>query len=422
MLTLDHPEIIAEISAFPGGLMPIKPAGRLSLAIKASKEALLAIQVNGGFSVYVVPFQANDGEAFSIITAIFDDPDEPLTIGTPLFGDEEPSVEIVGMLMAPELDIYFFDDLGRERMSYRCSLDDPGSCLKTNSALRLAPFSRSNSNGILNYLGKWFGLRTAEDDARAIKVSLTEELWPSDLAILDVRDGENEYLGSDGYAITMLTRDAQRPGYYQERDIVAGLKRFLDPDQIILNPFKRGTDKEFVDVVAGTSNAVLFIQAKDSPNTAQSLGRSIDRKQRVSESQLKEALKQVKGALRYAADSDPIRLTTRRGDIDLHVAGRKVISVAIIKEIFPVQTSSIVAAMRTYAAQGQTLVVLAYPGFCAFIHHFPEEGRFVAELEDYAQALMAADDWISPHAFLIGRFADERAAHEGEPSDSGARK
>jgi len=251
-------------------------------------------------------------------------------------------------------------------------------------------------------------------------VSLTEELWPSDLSILDVRDGENEYVGSDGYAITMLTRDAQRPGYYQERDIVAGLKRFLEPDQIILNPLKRGTEKEFVDVVAGTGNALLLIQAKDSPNTAQSLGRSIERKQRVSESQLKDALKQVKGALRYAADSDPILLTTRRRDIDLHVAGRKVIGVAIIKEIFPVQASTIVAALRTYAAQGQTLAVLDYPGFCAFIHHFPEEGRFVAELEEYVRALMAADNWITPHAFLIGRFLDERALHEDGVGDSGA--
>lgn len=420
MLTLDHPEIIAEIAAFPGGLMPIKPVGRLSLAIKASKEALLAIQLNGGFSIYVVPFQAGDGEGLSIITAIFDDPDEPLTIRTPLFGDEEPSVEIVGMLMAPELDIYFFDDLGREWMSYRCSLDDPGSCLKTNSAIHLATFDPANSIAILDYLGAWFGLRTAEDDDRAIKVSLGEELWPSDLAILDVRDGENEYLGSDGYAITTLTRDAQRPGYHQERDIVAALKRFLDPDQIILNPFKRGTDKEFVDIIVGTGKAVLLFQAKDSPNTARSLGRSIKRKQQTSESQLKGALKQLEGALRYATDSDPILLTTRRIDIDLHVAGRKVITIAIIKEIFPGQTPSIMEAMRTYAERAQTLVVLDYPGFCAFVHHFPEETRFVTELEEYSRVLKAVDQWITPQAFLIGRFLDKFPIDEGA-SDRGSR-
>lgn len=415
MLTLDHPEIVAEIGVFPVGLIPIRPDDKLSLAFKASKEALLAIQLNGGFSVYVVPFQADDGEAISIITAIFDDPDQPLTIRTPLFGDEQPSVEIVGMLMAPELDIYFFDDLGREWMSYRCALDDPGSHLKTGSALRLVPFSPSNSTWILKFLGEWFGLRTANDDERAIKVSLREELSPSDLAILDVRDGANEYLGSDGYAISMLTRDARRPGYYQERDIVAGLKRFLQPDQIILNPFKRGTDKEFVDILAGTGQAVMLIQAKDSPNTAESLGRTIERKQSTSEAQLKDALKQVKGALRYAGDRDPIALTTKRGDIDLHLAGRKIINLAVIKEIFPAQTPTIMAAMRAFAAQDQMLVVLDYPGFCAFVSHFPEEGRFIAELEDYASTLRAADDWITSQAFLVGRFLDDRAADQGEP-------
>ena len=418
MLTFDYPEIVHQIAVLPGGLIPIWPDGKLALAIKVSKEALLTTRLNGGFSVYVVPIPAADGITFGIVTAMFDDADEPLTIRTPLFGDEEHSVEIVGILMAPEVNIHFFDNVGREWMSYRCELHDPGSFLKTSDSTRLLPFSPANSTAILNILGEWFGLRTAEDDACAIKVKLCEELWPSDLAILDLRDDQNEYLGSDGYAISTLTRDAGRPGYYQERDIVACLKRFLAPDQIILNPIRRGTDKEFVDVAAGTADSVLLIQAKDSPNTALSLGRSIERKRLASESQLKGALKQVKGALRYAADGDPIRLTTKHGDIDLHVHGRKILSVAIIREIFPAQTATIVQILREHADRGQTLIVLDFPGFSAFVHHFPEEVRFVAELEDYACALMSGNEWITPHAFLVGRFLDERAAREDGAGES----
>jgi len=408
MLTLDHPEILRAIRGFPSGLMPIRPAGKLSLAIKASKEALLAVQQNGGFSVYVVPFAAAGGETFSFVTAFFDDADEPLVIRTPLFGDEPPSVELVAMLTAPALDVYFFDNLGREWMSYRCIIDDPGSHLSTSSELRLAPFSSANSFAILNILQEWFGLRTPEDDARAIKVKLGEEIWPSDLAILDARDGVNEYIGSDGFSINMLERDATRPGYYQERDIVAALKRFLDPEQIILNPFKRGTDKEFADVVAGTERAVLLIQAKDSPNTPTSLARTLARKERTSEGQLTDALAQVRGALRYVGDADPVALSVKRGDLDLHIAERKVISVAIIREIFPRQAPEILNALRAGDAVGRPLVILDYPGFCAFVHHFPDETAFVDELEAYAQTLLLSDAWITPEMFLLGRFLQPR--------------
>lgn len=161
MLSLDHPDIVHQVLAFPGGLLPIRPDGKLSLVIKASKEALLAVQEQRSFLVYVVPIPAADGEAISIVTAFFDDADEPLVIRTPLFGDEPPSVEVVGMLMAPEIDIYFFDELGREWMSYSCVVEDPGSLVVTNgNSVRLAPFSHSNSVAILKVLGEWFGLRT----------------------------------------------------------------------------------------------------------------------------------------------------------------------------------------------------------------------------------------------------------------------
>ena len=245
MLALSCQEIARDLLIFPGGLILIRPDGKLSLAIKASKEALLAVQLQGGFSVYVVPIPAKDSEAISIVTAFFDDADEPLVIRTPLFGGENASVETVALLMADEIDVYFLDELGWERMSHRCTVEDPGSYFMTNDNVRLAPFSVANSTAILNILGDWFGLRTPEDDARAIRIRLQEELWPSDQIILDVRDGPNDYVGSDGFVMTALERDATRPGFHQERDIAALLRRFLSSEQIILNPFKRGRDKEF---------------------------------------------------------------------------------------------------------------------------------------------------------------------------------
>jgi hypothetical protein len=404
MLTLTHPEIAQELLAFPVGLMPIRPDGKLSLAIKASKEALLAIQEQRGFSVYVVPIPAKDGEAISLVTAFFDDADEPLVVRTPLFGNETPSVEIVALLMTEEINLYLFDELGWERMSYRCSVEDSGSYFLTNDDIRLAPFSVDNSTAILNMLGEWFALRSPDDDARAIKVRFQEELWPSDQAIVDVREGHNDYVGSDGFVMTTLERDATRPGFHQERDIATLLRRFLASDQVILNPFKRDSDKEFADVVCGTSNAVLIIQAKDSPNTAQALARSIDRKRRTSESQLKEALSQVAGALRYIGVADPVLLSCKGEDVDFYLADREVVGLAVIKEIFATQSVGIVSALQACKVRGQRLVILDFPGFSAFVHHFPVEDKFVAALKSYSDAILEGNEWIAAKTFLNGQF------------------
>jgi len=404
VLALSCPEIARDLLIFPGGLIPIRPDGKLSLAIKASKEALLAVQQKGGFSVYVVPIPAKDSEAISIVTAFFDDADEPLVIRTPLFGDENASVETVALLMTDEIDVYFLDELGWERMSYRCTVEDPGSYFMTNEEIRLAPFSKTNSTAILNILGAWFGLRTPEDDARAIKIRLREELWPTDQVILDVREGPNEYVGSDGFVMSELERGAARPGFHQERDIAALFRRFLASEQIILNPFKRGSDKEFADVVCGTGAHVLVIQAKDSPNTAQALARSIDRKRRTSESQLKDALSQVAGARRYMGSAEPVLLMCKDQDIDLYIAGREVIGLAVIKEIFPTQSAAIAEALQAHHALGQRLAILDFPGLSAFVHQFPHEDRFAAELNAYTDVMLAADSWIPAKTYLNERL------------------
>lgn len=291
-------------------------------------------------------------------------------------------------------------------MSYRCRLDDPGSHLKSSEEIRLAAFCRDTSTAILQRLGQWFSYRTPVEDAQAIRVTLQEELWPSDIAIIDAREGANDYYGSDGFSLTMLKRDEIRPGYYQERDIVAAFKRFLDPDQIILNPARPGSGNEFADVVAGTDDTVILVQAKDSPNTATSLARGMSRKIKTSEHQLKKAVSQAEGALSYAKRGDPLKLVVNKQDIDFHVAGRRILNLVIIKEVFPSQGHALLRAIGKFAKQGALLVVLDYPTFSAFVHHFPEERRFVAGLEDFSRQVIEAGAWIDPPHFLVGRFLD----------------
>jgi hypothetical protein len=297
--------------------------------------------------------------------------------------------------MQPEIDIYFFDELSREWMSYACRINDPGSYLKNGDELRLLPFTRQSSLFLLDRLNVWFSYRTVEDDGRALRVTLERALAPPDLAIIDARDEPS---------ITMLERDQRDPGYFQERDIVAAFGTFLSRDQVLLNSYRRIDGEEFADVVAGTETALILVQAKDSPNTAKSLSRTLHRKEATSDRQLSKAVDQMKGCVKVARDADPIQLTIKRQALDLHVAGRSILCLILITEIYPAQRARVVSAMSEFAGRGDRLVVLDYPAFCAFVHHFPNEARFVAELNDYAEEILRIGQWVDPHSFLIGRF------------------
>ena len=404
MLALTHPDIAARMAAVSSGLFPIRPDGKLSLAIKASKEALVAIRENGGFAVYVVPVPARDGVATSLVTAFFDDADEPLVIRTPLFGDETPSMETVALLTGEEMDLYLFDDLGWERMSYRCRIEDPGSHFRSGPDIRLAPFTRENSRVILSFLAEWFGRRTPLDDSEAIRVRLSEELWPSDQAILDLRGPPNKYLGSDGFVMSALERDETRPGFHQERDIAALFRRFLSPEQVILNPFRRGSDREYADLVCATQSTVILIQAKDSPTDARAMARSLERKRRVSQAQLKAALGQITGAFRYTDKGEPVPLTCNGEDINLYVNGRALLGLAVVKEIFPAQSDEILSAIERFRSAGRNLAILDFPALSTFVHHFPDEDRFIAELGLYTDQMIASETWIPAKAFLNERL------------------
>ena len=259
--------------------------GKLLLAVKVPKEYILASHVRGGFSFYLAPLQSSWGLTVALATAFFDDCDEPLVLRTLLF-DEPLGNDLLELLTYEEFEAYFFDEHGREWMSYRSSVHDKSSLIATGQEFGLLTYHPQTVNSIYESLDMWFACRTAEDDANAIKVVFEEELHPSDILILDVRHNDHNYFGSGGYSHSSLKREV--PGYYQERDIIACLKRAFGGAQLALNPMRRDNGKEFVDILAVSHNHLLLVQAKDSPNTEVSLSRTIERKRRASHHQIKK--------------------------------------------------------------------------------------------------------------------------------------
>jgi hypothetical protein len=145
MLTLLAPAILRSVIELPCGLIPTRneKTGKLILIIKIHKEYILAAQIKGGFSFYLAPLQSSSGLTAALATAFFDNEDEPLLIKTPLLFDDQFSRDILELLSYKELEVYFFDELGREWLGYLASVSDKLSLLATgtrfNSLLKNTP-------------------------------------------------------------------------------------------------------------------------------------------------------------------------------------------------------------------------------------------------------------------------------------------
>lgn len=62
----------------------------------------------------------------------------------------------------------------------------------------------------------WFGLRTAQDDARAFTIQFGDTLYPDDFLFIDARDESYDFQGAnDTPSVTCLERE--EPGAFQER-------------------------------------------------------------------------------------------------------------------------------------------------------------------------------------------------------------
>ncbi|KQW42172.1 MULTISPECIES: hypothetical protein [unclassified Ensifer] len=410
MLSLLHPTILSSVLEYPGGLLTVRhtESGKLLLILKLQKEYILAARIRGGFSFYLAPLPSSSGLTVALATAFFDDGDEPLIVRTPLF-DEALGNELLELLTYDEFEVYFFDEHGREWMGHQAFLHDAGSILAAGDKFGLLTYHPRTVDGIYQALDNWFGNRTAEDDAKAIKVVFRSELTPPNIFIQNSRSEDHDFHGSGGYSHSSLER--QNPGYFQERDIVACLKRAFPGERIALNPMRRDTGKEFVDVIAWNDTHLLLVQAKDSPNTEASLSRTIDRKRRTSHGQIEKGVKQAKGAAEHARRHSKLELSIDKIDLDLTVGDKRLISIVVVQEIFSDEGETFVSRYREMNGVGDVFVLLDYAAFNSFCHEFRNETLLLAALTDYSSKIIAGNAWLDPRPYVLECIQKRLAAN-----------
>lgn len=182
-------------------------------------------------------------------------------------------------------------------------------------------------------------------------------------------------------ALSQLVRED--PGPPQERDIAVMLGRAFPAECIYLNPFRADTNRELTDVLVVTDSVMLFIEAKDSPNTEASLNRPMTRKRLAIQNQIGKATKQLGGGLAYARDNDGVTISTAEGSKTLPVAGRQLLGLVVIREMFDHDQEACSAPVLALKDTVQLPIMLIdYAGLHVISLNLRTPTRFINALHD----------------------------------------
>lgn len=318
MLTITNPEFVRALADLPGGLLPMykADAGRMTLIVKSMREVAVTAHVRRFCRVYLVPLRVGDVDTCGLVTAFFDDHDEPLAIRTPLF-DEELTRDLFDVLSSVSFDVHFFDENNQELAASRVENPDAARFRSRAKEIRFVHGTLDLARQFHDEMTTRFAARSASDDNAAFTINLVEMLFSHNLDL-----------------------QTWNPGDANERDIERRLQRSFMGGEVYRNPVRADNGREFVDVLVVTEKTVLLIQAKDSPANEASLNRTIARKMATTEAHVRKAAFQLKGSIGHLRSRGSVEIVADGHRCEVPVLTRGLLGIVIVKELFDPKRSS----------------------------------------------------------------------------------
>lgn len=311
-LSVSNPEFLDGLVDFQGGLCPRCRRGdsRMILMVKGARDMALAAKLCEGFRFYLAPVRVGPVTTYGLITAFFDDSDEPLIIRTPLV-DEEITRDFLSLLSSDSFHVHFFDERNRELLGFRAENPDAHRFRAFADTIRFVSPSLAHFRQLLDGMQLWFSTRSPSDDDDAFTILMREQMFPDSLA-----------------------DHVDNPGDFNEPDIAAALFRTFSRDQVLLNPIRADNGREFVDVLVITTKTLLLIQAKDSPSTESALTRTLPRKRATASKHVRNAAGQLKGSINHLKSNEAIEVIADGQRRTVSLSGRNVFGMVSVKEVF----------------------------------------------------------------------------------------
>ena len=375
MLTITNPEVVDTLVDFPGGLWPIRRRGdsRMILVVKAPREMAQTAKLRGGFRFYLVPVRVGVVATYGLLTAFFDDNDEPLVIRTPLF-NEEITRDFLLLLSSDSFYVHFFDERNRELLGFRAENSNAHRFRALSNTIRFVSPTLDRARQFLDEMQFWSSARSPSDAAAAFTIHLRERLFPDRLA-----------------------EHVDNPGDLNEPDIATALHRPFGGDHVFTNPIRADNGREFVDVLVATTKTLLLIQAKDSPSTELALTRNIVRKKAISAKHIGRATGQLKGSINHLRSGESIEIITDGKRRNVSMSGRDVFGLVIVKELFdPGRPPCSPLVLTVFGETGIPCLLLDHVEFQQLTFFRSTEESFMRTLGEIFS--VACADGVSPRS------------------------
>ena len=383
-----HPDILQYIKEIDYGLIPFySPSiNRYVLIIKTNKEYILSVDVNNEIKCYLIKSAYSITNYLGLVTAVFDDHEEPLTIRTPLFSDDPMLIDTTELFSQEKFDIFFFDENSSEMLRVKAVNSD---YQRFGNEITQAVFPKFQQDKILKTwedIVKQFGSRAKEDDINSFTIKIHDKI----------------YLDKSG-----LIRE-RNPGSMQEEEIVGLFRRIFKKHEIYLNPTRadkmKKEKRELVDILIVTNDLMIFVQAKDSPNTPNSLKRSMDRKRKTIRNHIEKATNQLRGALNYVRSHDGITILLNKKPVTIKRGKRQLIGIVIVQELFDHDFLECSAPVLKLVRELDTVVInlLDYPQLHILTKNLTTPERFFWGLVDSLE--MALEKNQFPRSVFSGNY------------------
>ena len=386
MLSVRYPKVIPVLKTLLGGLWPLKLSdGSMVLIAKLAKEGILAAKMARAMSVYVIPTPGGNHLCAGVVTAFWDDHDEPIILTTPLFAEDPFTTDLFALLSRETFAVHFFDENNYELLGYRARNPAFERFKAFAEQTRCARFSTQSARTLIKHMNDWFGRRSGADDGAAFPIELVEPLFPEDIVLFDLTVPLKLH-GQKGVGFKTLERT--HAGQAQETDIISLLLRVFPREQVYANPMRIDyPNLEFADVIVVTDHHLYIIQAKDSPNTEAMLRRKMERKRSVAVAQLTKATRQLRGSIKYARSKEPMMISTGGVTHTFGLKSRTVIGLIVLKEMFDADAVAYATpVLKLEKETGVTCVVVDYMQLHTCTLNLTDEAVFLEGLRAITNA------------------------------------
>lgn len=321
----------------PLGVQIISSVGDdLALVLKFDKNLLLILQHQMSVHTYPCIFSCNKTDAKALILAFEfrDDPIRPIMQYLPL-SNATQAQDLYLLFCQPSFPVYLIDAFGHVvAILSGSTTDDSGTAEAVlDSVKRDLWLSDQEMGSLFRFARYTFGLSTPP-------------IEHFDTIELSREPSKEELLKKTGYPVAPnFVSDTKQfevrtirfePGITHELEIATALARVFPQSAVYHSPTRLDgrVNKEICDILVAHDDFIIVVQAKDSPNTIETIQSSTSSREHRIRKQVEAGINQLSGAVRHIKQLPVLDFCVGDDCHHIDIESKQVLGLVVVSELY----------------------------------------------------------------------------------------